>query len=326
MALETTLNVNNVGQVLQIILQKKVLENFEPDLYFYSYGEKPVWTDGYNTLARTRVNRLLVDYTAAVLIEGQTPVETDTNNNTISVTAVQYGLYVSISDKLLAVAPFDIVGRNALEVSHNLSRIIDAAIQNQLWTTCPAANIGYVNWAVLTFAGNRAAIVNTTDLLTAKMLAQVEAILETKAAPRYDGYYMLFAHPAVVNDLRTEAATGAFIDVMKYKLPENIIKGEVGALNGIRIISSPYIKRVLNAHPATIYPNFFVWMWAYWVWVLQAPQTYITPNTPTDSNPLAQRIKIGAKVAFGTTILQPDSLIIVESTSFLNTNSSFNTI
>ena len=56
-----------------------------------------------------------------------------------------------------------------------------------------------------------------------------------------------------------------------------------------------------------------------------APQTYVTSNTASDSDPLAQRIKIGAKVAFGTLILQPDSLVIVESTSNVAFSSSFNT-
>lgn len=58
--------------------------------------------------------------------------------------------------------------------------------------------------------------------------------------------------------------------------------------------------------------------------MLMAPQTYVTSNTPTDSDPLAQRIKIGAKVAFGTLILQPDALIIVESASNVAFSSSFN--
>lgn len=321
MTMDLTTNINNVGQVLQIILQKKVLENFEPDLYFYQYGEKPVWTDGYNTLAWTRVNRLLVDYTSAILQEGTTPVEQTTNNNTISVNATQYGLYVTISDKLLAVAPFDIVGRNALEVSHNLSRIIDEAIQHTLWTTCPVANIAYVNSNSMTFTGNRSSI-GSGDVMEAGMVAEAHAILNGKAAPMFDGYYMAFMHTNVVYDLRVETNTGSFIDVNKYKRPEEILKWEIWAIGWVRIISSPFIKRVKSS--VTVYPNYFLWVGAYWVGVLQAPQTYITPNTPTDSNPLAQRVKVGAKVAFGTTILQPDALLIVESTSNLEVGSSFN--
>lgn len=65
----TTGNINNVGQVLQILLNKKVLENFEPNMYFYQYGEQPVWTDGYHTLAWTRVNRLTNLYSNSVLQE-----------------------------------------------------------------------------------------------------------------------------------------------------------------------------------------------------------------------------------------------------------------
>ena len=322
----TTGNINNVGQVLQILLNKKVLENFETNMYFYQYGEQPVWTDGYHTLAWTRVNRLTNLYSNSVLQEGVTPVATDTNNNTISITPTQYGLYVVISDMLLKQAPFDIVNRNSLEVSHNLSRIIDEAIQNTLWTTAPAANVWYVNATVLKTTGGARNSIVAKDVLTANMLAAVDSGLQAKAAPQLDGYYIGFLHTNVVYDLRTEATTGAFIDVNKYKRPEEILKGEVGTLGGIRVISSPFIRRTTNTGSVVVYPNYFIGAGAYGVGMLQAPQTYVTSNTATDSDPLAQRVKIGAKVAFGTLILQPDSLVIVETTSNVAFNSSFNTI
>lgn len=221
----TTGNINNVGQVLQILLQKKVLENFEPNLYFYQYGEQPIRTDGYHTLAWTRVNRLTNLYSNSVLQEGVTPVATDTNNNTISITPTQYGLYVVISDMLLKQAPFDIVGRNALEVSHNLARIIDESIQNTLRTTCPAANVFYVNGGNLVTdgTGTRNAII-AGDVMTAAYLAAVDSALQAKAAPQIGGYYLGFFHTNVVYDLRTETNTGSFIDVNKYKRPEEILK------------------------------------------------------------------------------------------------------
>ena len=147
------------------------------------------------------------------------------------------------------------------------------------------------------------------------MLAAVDSGLQAKAAPQLDGYYVGFMHTNVVYDLRTEITTGAFIDVNKYKRPEEILKGEVGTLGGIRVVSSPFIRRTTNAGTIVVYPNYFIGAGAYGVGMLQAPQTYVTSNTATDSDPLAQRIKIGAKVAFGTLILQPDSLVIIESAS-----------
>ena len=322
----TTGNINSVGQVLQILLQKKVLENFEPNLYFYQYGEQPIWTDGYHTLAWTRVNRLTNLYSNSILQEWVTPVATDTNNNTISITPTQYGLYVVISDMLLKQAPFDIVSRNALEVSHNLSRIIDESIQNTLWTTAPAANVWYVNATVLKVTGGARNSIVAGDKLTAAMLAEADSGLQVKAAPQLGGYYIGMFHTNVVYDLRTETTTGAFIDVNKYKRPEEILKGEVGTLWGIRVVSSPFIRRTTNTGSVVVYPNYFIGAGAYGVGMLQAPATHVTPNTATDSDPLAQRIKIGAKVAFGTLILQPDSLLIIESTSSVAFNSSFNTI
>jgi N4-gp56 family major capsid protein len=95
-------------------------------------------------------------------------------------------------------------------------------------------------------------------------------------------------------------------------------------LGGIRIVSSPFIRRTTNAGGIVVYPNYFLGAGAYGVGMLMAPQTYVTPNTASDSDPLAQRIKIGAKVAFGTLILQPDSLVVIESTSSVAFNSSFN--
>ena len=321
----TTSNINNVGQVLQILLQKKVLENFEPNLYFYRYGEQPIWTDGYHTLAWTRVNRLTNLYSNSILTEWVTPVNTDTNNNTISITPTQYGLYVVISDMLLKQAPFDIVGRNSIEVTNNLSRIIDESIQNTILTTAPAANIFYVNSAALAISGNQNAIVSW-DVMKSAYLAAADSALQAKAAQQFDGYFMWFFHTNVVYDLRTETNTGSFIDVNKYKRPEEILKWEVGTLWGIRVISCPFIRLTTNSGWVVVYPNYFLGVWAYWVGMLQAPQTYITSLTASDSDPLAQRIKVGAKVAFGSLILQPDSLLIIESTSSVAFGSSFNAI
>jgi len=53
-------NVDSSGSVLQTWLDRKVLENFESNLYFYKMGKKPVMPSGYNTLAFTKPSKLTV--------------------------------------------------------------------------------------------------------------------------------------------------------------------------------------------------------------------------------------------------------------------------
>ena len=44
--------------VLQTWLKREVLENFEPNLYFYKAGEKPTVEAGYNTLGWAKFSQL----------------------------------------------------------------------------------------------------------------------------------------------------------------------------------------------------------------------------------------------------------------------------
>jgi N4-gp56 family major capsid protein len=101
--------------------------------------------------------------------------------------------------------------------------------------------------------------------MLSKYLAAADSALQAKAAPQFDGYYLGFFHTNVVYDLRTENNTGSFIDVNKYKRPEEILKGEVGTLGGIRVISCPYIQTYVNteATPIVIYPSYFIGTGAY---------------------------------------------------------------
>jgi len=57
---------------------------------------------------------------------------------------------------------------------------------------------------------------------------------------------------------------------------------------------------------------------AYGVATLQTLQAYNTPRSSSDSDPLAQRVKVGAKVAFDSIILQQNALVRLETASSLS--------
>lgn len=127
--------------------------------------------------------------------------------------------------------------------------------------------------------------------------------------------YVAIAHPNVIYDLRAETGVGSWLDSNKYVTPEKIFKWEVGALNGVRFVESSNVKTF--ASTVTVYPTLFLGRGAYGISECQTLQTYITPRTASDSDPLAQRQKIGSKIAFSAKRLQEDAMVRVESaTSF----------
>jgi len=305
--MDTTANINNSGQVLQTWLYRQVLKNFEPQLRFYDMGKKPVYQDGYQTLARTRVNRLEVTPASALLNQGITPVETNINLDTITLVPKQYGMYVTLSDYLLDVAPINLVKEASVVVGNNMARIIDSVIQSNLATN--GTNVIFGGTAL-----NRPAL-GAGDTASAKDFAKANAFLMTKGAPLFSNGYIGVTHPNVIYDLQMESGTGAFVDVNKYSKPEQVMSGEIGKMFGVRLVSSGYIQTF--ASTVTVYPTYILGQEAYGVATLQTLQAYITPRVASDSDPLAQRVKVGSKVAFDSIILQQKALIRLETASSL---------
>ena len=304
-----TSNINASGQLLQIWLDRTVLENFEPNLRFYDMWEKPARPAGYNTLAWTRCNKLTVTPAQASLTEGVTPDDTAVTFTTISLTANQYGMYAIITDILEDVSPVPMVANAAKVIWANMARIIDQVIQNVLaaWT-----NVIYAGTATA-----RASL-SASDLMTPTLLAKANAFLSTKAAPVFGDGYIAVMHPNVLFDLQTGTATGAFLDLSKYTESGRalIVNGEVGKLFNIRVVTSSFIQTF--ASTVTVYPTYVMWKGAYWVADLQGLRSYMVGDGASKSDPLAQRRYVWAKVAFNSIILQQDALVRIESASSLS--------
>lgn len=292
------------ANVLQTWLKRQVLENFEPNLYFYKGGEQPSVEAGYNTLGWAKFTQ--VDDTSitegASDTDGVTPASIDFDATVITVTPKQYRVVISLSDMLIDLNVINFLQGAAREVGAAMARRIDKEVQTVIMA---GSNVIY-GGAV----ASRSALA-ATDVLTAIKLNRANALLESRFAPKVDGYYVGYAHPFQIYDLRTEAGVGNWLEVNKYATPDKIFKGEIGMLSNIRIVMAPFIQKFSST--VDVYPCLVVGKGAYGVGTFQSLQTYITPATPSDSDPLAQRRKVGAKVAFGSIILQQNAMIRIET-------------
>lgn len=311
MSVTTRANINSSGQVLQTWLNRTVIENLEPELRFYDMGKKSMRKSGYNTLAWTRVRQFGVSAASAALAEGITPVEQNLQMETISMQANQYGLYVTISDLLDDTIAIDLVEQAAKELGYNMARIMDSVIQSNLATN--GTNVIYANNS----AGPRSAL-TSADTFKAADLSKAKTFLTVKGSKQIGRGYAGVFHPNTTYDLMQQSGTGTFIDLNKYTdaNANKPLAGEIGLLFGVRVIESAFIQTF--ASNVTVYPAYIMGQEAYGVANLQDLQTYITPRAATDSDPLAQRRKVGCKVAFNSIILQQNSLVRIEGASTLS--------
>ncbi len=307
MTLTTSASISNGTTGLltyQNYMYKKVIENFEPELYFYKMGKKAIYS-GYKTVSWSRIARLSVSVANATLLPWITPAEQNLVETTVTATPSQYGLYVTITDELKNISPVEIVKEAIWLVGNNLARVIDQVVQSYLLTN--GTNVIYGGTAP-----DRAGIDNTNDKITRQTVAKAVALLEVKAAPRYDMWaYVGIFHTNIIYDLFIETTTGSFIDVAKYSMPDKIMKGEIGMIAGCRIIKCPFVQTV--ASTVTVYPSYIMGADAYGVAELMGLETTDTGWKASDSDPLAQRRKLGAKVMFGLAILRQECLVRIET-------------
>lgn len=291
----------NAG-VLQTWLYETTLENFEPNLQFYKMGTKPMYQDGYNTVSWAKFSQLTVTAATATLTDGATPSDTAFNASVITTTPVQYGIVVNLSDITIKNNKIGFIEGAARGVGANMARIIDNVIQTEV--------MGGTN---VIYSGNATsrATVGTDDVFSVTDLNKASTELEAKDAPKIDGYYVAIAHPYAIYDLRAATGAGSWLDSNKYVTPEKIFKGEIGALNGVRVVMSSNVQTF--ASTTTVYPTLVMGAGAYGVSECQGLQTYITPRVASDSDPLAQRQKVGAKIAFSAKRLQEDAMVRIES-------------
>ena len=306
MAAITNANVKNGASpaaYLQNVLNKTVLENLEPELYFYQYGKQATAPTGAYTVSWARFDQLTRTVAQATLVEGTTPTEVAGTYTVVQATPAQYGIHVIITDLLLKTAPTSIVTDAGREIAANMGRIIDQVVQAELVT---GTNVIYANGAL-----NRAALAST-DVVTGADLAKATTKLRSlNAKPISMGCYVGIVHSFVAGNIRN-TSSGLWLEANKYVTNETILNGETGKLDGIRIMETSNVTTI--ASTTTVYPSYILGVGAYGVTDWQSMETfYETVGSGGTADPLHQRATVGGKVAFAAKILQQNALLRIES-------------
>lgn len=304
MAANTRNDLTGSG-ILQEFLQRKFLSNFDPTLYFAQFAEAPMSdTTGYQTLRWAKFTTIAESAitTGTTSDDGVSPSDTSIAVTSVTTTPTQYRIVCSLSDMLLGTNPLPLLTKTAERVGVVMAQKLDSVIQT---TIMAGSNVLYGGTATARTA------LAATDVLTTTLLNKASTFLTNGSIPTFDGFYVAVVHPFCVYDLRAATAAGSWLDTAKYSAPEKIFRGEIGAMNQVRVVVSAHVNTFSST--VTVYPTLVFGKEAYGVGYWQRPQVFVTDMVPSDSDPAAQRRKVSAKMAVGTVRLQEAAMIRIET-------------
>ena len=159
-------------------------------------------------------------------------------------------------------------------------------------------------------------LLNKTALLRVEDVFKAAARLKAMNAPKIDGYYVGIIHPYVAFDLM-QTAGNQWLEVQKYTTPENMLKGEIGCLGGVRFVESTEAK-IWNAgeNDCGVFATLILGADAYGVTsVAGGGIEHIVKQKGYGDDPLNQRSSIGWKGLKTAKRLVEEYMIRIESGS-----------
>ena len=176
------------------------------------------------------------------LVEGVTPDPGRMTIVPLYADVEQFGNWLGYTDKLSLTAIDPIVSEMTTALSEQAGLTCDTVVREII---NGGSNVRFAmknaGTASASAVSARSALDNTS-VITVKDVFKMAAILKAANAPTKDGYFVAIAHPHVIYDLMMGAPDGMWRNVMSYAKPENMLKGEVGELGGVRFVSTSEAK------------------------------------------------------------------------------------
>lgn len=225
---------NDLSPEMKVYYEDRLIDYAEPNLVHDQFGDKyPIPKHGGKTIEFRKYSPL--DKAMTTLTEGVTPDGNKLDVTTIEATVAQYGDYITISDVLDLTA----IDRNLEQATKLLGsqagRTLDTVTREVITA---GTNVMYApkedGTEVLTRAG-----VEADCLLTKDLVFKAAAKLREMNAVPIDDAFVAIVHPNVATDIML---SDGWLETQKYANPENIYKGEIGMLGGVRFVQSTEAK------------------------------------------------------------------------------------
>lgn len=235
----TLSDTNTLSPEMKTFYDKTLITLAGASLIHEQFGQKrPIPKGSGKTIEFRKFSRLPKALTA--ITEGVTPAGNKLSVSGVSCTVDQYGDYIEQTDMLELTAVDNTIVEATKELAAQAGLTLDTVVRNEL--------IGGTNvmYAPLIKGDSETVITSRSDItseckLRVKDIFKAAAELKAVNAPKIGGSYVAIIHPYVAYDLMQEAGE-QWVGITKYVNPENILKGEIGTLGGVRFVESTEAK------------------------------------------------------------------------------------
>lgn len=243
----------------------------------------------------------------SALTEGSNPSAVNLSATNVSTTVSEFGSYTSIS-KLLKLTSVDSKMKGAVEVmAQNAGESRDQLVRDQ-------ALVG----GVAQLAGGKSALtdVATSDTLSASEIRKAVRTLRANKALKYDdGYFMGKVGHYAAYDLMGDST---WVNAHTYKDGENLYRGEIGKLHGVRFVETTNPKETVDggSSNADIQHTFIHGSDAFGVTDLEGDgqNVYVkNPGANSTDNPVDRFSTVGWAYTFAPVQLVSDWIVEVKS-------------
>lgn len=307
MATQTTL-LAGVAPTIQTYYDKKLLDRLLEELVHLQFGQKrPLPKNGGKTIQFRRFSSLAPATTP--LTEGVTPAGNAITMTEITATPSQFGDYIEVSDVLDMVAIDPVLDEMTDVLGEQAARTLDVVARDVL-----------VAGTAVQYANGRTArnLVAAGDNLTVSEIRKaVRTLKRNNAKPLSNGDFVAIVEPGTTYDLQSDP---------DWKLPsqyskvEQIFKGEIGRLYGVRFVETSLAKKFAGAgaSSADVYATLILGKDAYGIVDVAGSsnvQNIIKPHGSSGTaDPLNQRATTGWKAMFTAKILEQLAMLRIEHT------------
>ena len=232
-------NPSALSAEMKTFYDKTLITLAGANLIHEQFGQKrPIPKNGGKTIEFRKFSRL--PKALKPITEGVTPDGNKFNVTAVSCTVDQYGDYIEQTDMLELTAVDNTIVEATKELASQAGVTLDTVVRNEL---NGGTNVMY---APRVEDGTETEILSREDItkdckLRVKDIFRAAAQLKAVNAPKIGGAYVAIVHPYVAYDLMQEAGE-QWVSIQKYLSPENLLKGEIGTLGGVRFVESTEAK------------------------------------------------------------------------------------
>lgn len=310
--INNTLNTVTQGVTTGVITQENgvfydrtLLKRLVGNLHFVKYGQKRnLPAHSGDTINFRRFNTLTPP--ANPLTEGVTPDGSNFTVTAVTAKPVQYGDYVVVSDLLDKEGLDPVITEIAEVLGEEAAQKLDDVTKAEIFA---GTTVQYAGTATTRDTVTAAMVLTGNDVKKA-----VRTLRNNKAKPMADGYYIGFIDPYCAYDLMQDTL---WQDVSKYSNKENIEKGEIGKIHGVKFIDNTNAFTATNTNSVTVRGTLIIGQDAYGVVDVEGsrkPKLLVKyAKDSGGSDPLEQRNTIGWKVLYTAKRLQELAMVRIES-------------